>query len=130
MNNSQLYSKWQTWLMQLIPDSCETRLTNLIWLMLGLYRSKSVHLNLIAVKLPIRAKKLSLVKRLSRFLENDAINVGDWYAPWSNWLIQSASSGGKLHLIVDTTKVTSSHRLLCIAVAYQRRALPLAWDWV
>jgi len=130
MNNSQLYSKWREWLMQLIPDQCETRLTNLILLMMGLYLSKSVHLNLIAGKLPIRAKKLSLVKRLSRFLENEAVDAASWYAPWAEWLIQSASSGGKLHLIVDTTKVTSSHRMLCVAVAYQRRALPIIWDWV
>jgi len=130
MNNSQLYSKWRKWLMQLIPDKCETRLTNLVLLMVGLYLSKSVHLNLIATKLPIRAKKLSLVKRLSRFLENEAVDVDSWYAPWAKWLIQSASSGGKLRLIVDTTKVTSSHRLLCVAIAYRGRALPLIWSWV
>ena len=32
--------------------------------------------------------------------------------------------------MLDTTKVTASQRLLCVAVAYQRRALPLIWDWV
>lgn len=130
MNNPQLYGKWRKWLMQLVPDRCETRLTNLLLLMMGLYQSKSVHLNLIAGKLPIRSKKLSMVKRLSRFLQNNAVEVVNWYAPWANWLIQSASSDGKLHLIVDTTKVTSSHRLLCVAVAYHRRALPIIWDWV
>ena len=31
---------------------------------------------------------------------------------------------------MDTSKVTSSQRLLCIAIAYQRRSLPLIWDWV
>lgn len=95
MNNSQLYGKWREWLMQLIPDKCETRLTNLIMLMMGLYLSKSVHLNLIVGKLPIRAKKLSLVKRLSRFLENERVDVKNWYAPWAEWLIQSAASDGK-----------------------------------
>ena len=100
--------------MQLIPDDCETRLTNLLCIMLGLYQSKSVHLNLIATKLPIRAKKRSLVKRLSRFLQNMKVDVFRWYAPWATWLIQSAASGGALHFIVDTSTVTRSHRLaLC-----------------
>ena len=81
MNNPQLYGKWRKWLMQLIPDRCETRLANLLLLM-GLYQSKSVHLNLIAGKLPIRSKKLSMVKRLSRFLQNNAVEVVNWYAPW------------------------------------------------
>ena len=130
MNNPQLYSKWREWLMQLIPDRCETRLNNLVLLKLGIYQSKSVHLNVVAGKLPIHAKKLSVVNRLSRFLQNSAVDVVKWYAPWADWLIQSAASDGQLHLIVDTTKVTSSHRLLCVAVAYQRRALPIIWDWV
>lgn len=130
MNNSQLYSKWQTWLTQLIPDDCESRLKNLTLLVVGLYLSQSIHLNHMARKLPIRAKKLSLVRRLSRFLDNVAVIVDEWYAPWAKGLIQSAASGGKLQLVIDTTKVTSSYRLLCIALAYRRRTLPLMWSWV
>lgn len=98
--------------------------------MIGLYKSQSIHLNHISSRLPIRAKKRSLVKRLSRWLDNPAINVMNWYAPWARWLIDSASSGGQLNLIVDTTKVSNSNRLLCVAVGYQRRALPIIWNWV
>ena len=111
--------------MQRIPDKCESRLTNLLLLMMGLYQSQSVHLNHIANRLPIRAKKRSLVKRLSRWLDNQAVDVRIWYAPCAKWLIESASSRGVLNLIVDTTKVSQSNRLLCVAVGYQRRALPI-----
>lgn len=130
MNNSQLYSKWRWWLMQLQPDKCETQLTNLILLIMRLYLSKSVHLNLVGVKVPIRAKKLSLVKRLSRFLENEVVDIEAWYAEGAEWLIRSASSGVKFHLIVDKTKVKTSCSLLCVALAYQGRALLIIWDWV
>jgi len=130
MNNPQLYGKWRQWLMQQIPDKCETRLMNLLLLMMGLYQSQSVHLNHIASRLPIRAKKRSLVKRVSRWLDNPSVDVMNWYAPWARWLIESASSGGQLNLIVDTSKVSNSNRLLCVAIGYQRRALPIIWDWV
>ena len=130
MNNSHLYGKWQEWLMQLIPDSCETRLKNMGLLMVGMYLAQSVSLSHIARKLPIRAKKASLTQRLSRFLKNEAIDVPRWYATCAAWLIRSAASGGRLQLVIDTSKVTSSQRLLCIAIAYQRRSVPLIWDWV
>lgn len=50
------------------------------WLMVGMYLAKSVHLEQIACKLLIRAKKLNLSRRLRRFLKNDAGDVSSWYA--------------------------------------------------
>jgi hypothetical protein len=95
-----------------------------------MYQAESIHLNVIAKKLPIDAKKLSLVRQLRRFLANEAVNARDWYHPRATWLIQSAASGGQINLIVDATKVTSRYQLLCVAIGYHRRALPIAWDWV
>ena len=130
MFNSQSYGKWQTMLAQLLPDQCQTRLKNLTLVIIGMFMSRSVYLSVIARKLPIRAKKLSLAKRLERFLDNQAVDAEAWYASWRDWLLKSASVSGKLHLIVDTTKVSAHHRLLMISVAYQRRSLPIIWDWV
>jgi len=92
--------------------------------------AKSVYLSVIAGHLPIRAKKLSIAKRLERLMDNEAIDVEAWYHPWASWLLQSASSGGDLHLVIDTTKVSAYRRQIMIAVAYQRRTLPIIWDWV
>lgn len=130
MFNSQSYGKWQRMLKQLIPDSCPSRLANLVWLLVGIFESRSVYLSVIARKLPIRAKKLSIAKRLERFLSNQAVEVENWYRPWAEWLIQSASSAGQLHLVIDSTKVSAHCRLVMIAVAYRRRTLPLMWAWV
>lgn len=130
MFNSQNYGKWQTMLKQLIPDACPTRLVNFVWLMVGIFESKSVYLSVIARKLPIRAKKLSIAKRLKRFVSNQAVDVERWYQPWAVWLIKSASSAGQLHLVIDSTKVSAHCRLVMIAVAYHRRTLPLMWSWV
>jgi hypothetical protein len=130
MFNSASYGKWQRRLKQLLPDDCTSRLTNFVLLMVGILESKSVYLSVVARTLPIRAKKLSLAKRLERFVDNQAVEVEQWYHPWASWLIASASSGGQLHLVIDSTKVSAHCRLVMVAVAYQRRTLPIIWDWV
>ena len=65
-------------LRQQIPDQCESRLTNMALLIVGIFTSQSVYLSVLARKLPIRANKLSLTKRLERFLDNSAVNVEVW----------------------------------------------------
>jgi hypothetical protein len=126
----QLYRSLQAYLMQRIPDECETRMTNLIFLMMGIFQSRSVQLNLAARKTPIRAQKLSIVKRLSRFLDNGAVQVRAWYHPFAETLLYSAANAGPVHLIMDTTKVAFGFRLVMVSLAYRRRSLPLAWTWV
>jgi hypothetical protein len=71
----EFYRIWHGRLLQDVPDECDSRLANLIWLMMGIYLAGSVQLDLIARKVPIRAKKLSIVKRLLRFLDNTAVRV-------------------------------------------------------
>lgn len=126
----ELYRSLHKYLMQRIPDECDSRLTNLIFLMMGIFQSSSVQLNRVARKTPIRAQKLSIVKRLARFLDNPAVRVREWYHPFAETLLCSAASGGQVHLIIDATKVAFGFRLVMIALAYQRRSLPIAWTWV
>jgi hypothetical protein len=125
-----LYRSIHAYLWQQIPDNCESRLTNLIYLMMGIFQSRSVQLPLVVRKLPLRAKKGSNVTRLSRFLNNEQVQVERWYAPFARWLLQSAASGGEVNLILDATKVAFDFRLVMVSVAYRRRSLPLGWQWV
>jgi len=39
---SHLYRSLHTYLLQQIPDNCDTRLANLIYLMMGTFQAKSV----------------------------------------------------------------------------------------
>lgn len=126
----QLYRSLHTYLLQRIPDDCDTRLTNLIFLMMGLFQARNVQLNLVARKTPIRAQKLSIVKRLTRFLDNPAVRVREWYHPFAEPLLQSAAQSGQVHLIIDASKVAFGFRLVMVSVAYQRRSLPMAWTWL
>ena len=131
MSANRLYHTWFERIRQLRPDERITRLRNLVWLMVGIYQSRSVHLSDIASKIPGRAKELSIARRLSRFLTNPAVRVREWYAPVARNLLQSmAQTVGEIRLIADGTKVGFNHQLLMIAIAYRRRALPIAWTWV
>ena len=89
-----LYRSLHEYLLQRIPDECDTRLTNLIFLMMGIFQSGSVQLNLVARKTPIRVQKLSIVKRLTRFLDNPAVR--EWYHPFVETLLRSAVKAGQV----------------------------------
>ena len=127
---SHLYGSLHGYLLQRIPDECDTRLTNLIFLMMGIFQSRSVQLNLIAGKTPIRVQKLSIVKRFERFLNNPAVRVRAWYHPFAEMLLGSAAQVGQVHLIIDASKVAFGFRLVMVSLAYQRRSLPIAWTWL
>src|SRR5688572_27888105 len=131
LSNSHLYSSWRKELAQVVGDKYQKyRLTNLVLLVVGIFQARSVHLSVIARKIPIRAQKLSLMKRLARFLANPVFRVRAWYRPVAERLVQAAGSAGQIHLGLDATKVSAHHRLLMVAIAYRGRTLPLAWTWV
>lgn len=125
----ELYHTCHKMLRELRPEERITRIRNLSWLMVGLYESRSVHLSKVAEKIPGTACLPSLTRRMRRLLDNPAIQVRDWYEPLAKLLLQRLADG-EIRLIVDGSKVGFGHQLLLVAIAYRRRAIPLAWTWV
>ena len=123
-----------TWIQQILelrPGQRITQVRNFVLLMIGIYKSRSVHLSKIAGKIPGQAKVLSTTRRLSRFLDNPAINVREWYEPIARqWLKAQIAWLGEVRLIIDGTKVGFGHQLLMVAIAYRKRSIPIAWTWV
>jgi hypothetical protein len=114
----------------IIPEEHAYRQRNMAWFISGVNQSGSVHTTKVANKIPGEAKKLSRARRLSRFLDNGQVRVRQWYCPVASQLLQAAAKTGEIRLIIDATKVAQNHQLLMVAVAYRRRALPIAWTWV
>jgi hypothetical protein len=130
MSINQLYHTWFKRITQLRPGERVTRLRNLAWMLVGIFQSRSVHLSKVAGKIPGSAKQLSTIRRLSRFLANPALRVRGWYEPIARNLLESmAQTVGEIRLIADGTKIGFNHRLLIVAIAYRRRAIPIAWTW-
>ena len=131
MSTNRLYDTWLRRICELRPQQRITQVRNFVWLMIGIYQSHSVHLSKIAGKIPGAAQLLSTVKRLSRFLDNPAVHVREWYRPIAEqWLQAQAACLGEIRLIVDGTKVGFGHQLLLVSLAYRKRAIPIAWTWV
>jgi hypothetical protein len=73
----------------------------------------------------------STIQRLRRFLDNPAVRVREWYESVArDLLLAQAQSGQSIRLLVDGSKVGFGHQLLMVAIAYRRRAIPIAWTWV
>ena len=126
---NSLYHTWIDRIRQLCPEARRTLIHNFTWLLVGLYLSRKVHLGLIANKIPGHAKLNSKVQRLRRLLLGP-LSVRKCYDPIAAELLRSQAQHGPVRLIVDGSKVSFHHQLLMVAVAYRRRAIPIAWTWV
>lgn len=128
---NSLYHTLFRQIQELRPGQRVTQVRNFTWLLVGIYLSRSVYLSRIAAKMPGEAKLLSLVRRMSRLLDNRAIQVRDWYEPIARqWLTAQARQVIQIHLILDGTKIGFGHQLLMVGLAYRRRTIPIAWTWV
>lgn len=130
MSAHHLYATWVGKIRELLPGERVTRVRNVAWMIVGLYLSQSVHLSGMARKLPMAAKLTSTTDRFRRFLSNSAFRVRAWYRQVAMQLLAEAALCGTVRLIVDGSKVSAGHQLLMVALAYRKRALPIAWTWV
>jgi len=131
MPTNTLYHNWFQRIQELVPGQRITRKRNIVWLIVGIYQSRSVCLSRIAGKIPGPARLLSTTRRLSRLLNNPAIRVREWYEPIAlEWLETQFRHLGEIRLTVDGTRIGFGHQLLIVCLAYRRRAIPIAWTWV
>lgn len=128
---NKTYRTWIQRICELRPKQRKTQVQNFVWLVVGIFHSRSVSLSKIAGKVMSTAKNVSTVRRLSRFLASRAVDVRSWYRPIAKaWLLSQFQQVGEIRLIVDGTKIGFGHQLLMVSLAYRRRAVPIAWSWV
>lgn len=127
---NQLYDTWKMRIMELRPGQRITQIRAFVWLIIGIYLSRSVCMSKVAGKIPGEAKLTSATRRLSRLLDNPAIRVRAWYEPIARqWLEAQFRNIGEIRLIVDGTKIGYGHQLLIVCLAYRKRSIPIAWTW-
>ncbi len=101
-------------------------LNTLAMLIAGIIASQKCHLPAVAKKVPVGGKPQSRIRRMERFVANDAIDTQTYYLPYVEVLLQSLPPG-PLVLVIDGSEAGRDCVLLSINVVYQKRALPLCW---
>jgi hypothetical protein len=128
---NETYRTWIQRICELRPKQRKTQVQNFVWLVAGIFHSRSVSLSKIAGKVISTAKNVSTVRRLSRFLASSAVDVRSWYRSTAKaWLMSQAHQVGEIRLIVDGSKVGFGHQLLMVSLAYRHRAIPITWTWI
>src|SRR2546428_8245825 len=99
----------------------------LAWMMVGLISSKTVSLGAWAPFVVSRARYAqSIVRRFSRWLDNNRIKPESLYGP----LIEKALvswMGKRVYVAWDTSMLWNTYCLIRLSVIYRGRAVPLAW---
>ena len=100
-------------------------LTTLAGLVSGIVSSKRSHLSKIAAQVPDHSLAESRVKRFSRWVDNDRIELATYFLPFATPLL--ASLPGPLVLVMDASAVGRGCATLLLSVLYRQRAVPLVW---
>ena len=99
----------------------------LAWMMVGLICSKTVSLGAWTPFVVSQAQYAqSLVRRFSRWLDNNRITVEPLYGP----LIEQAVvgwAGKRMYVALDTSMLWNTYCLIRLSVIYRGRAVPLVW---
>lgn len=98
----------------------------LAWLMVGIFDSKDVHLDSIAMDLPLEAKPESVGKRFRRWLKNNAIDERAIYDPVIRALLARLRYP-RLRIQIDRVMIKRRFNVLVVSVYYRRRAIPIVW---
>ena len=126
-------------------------LRTLAALVSGIVGSRKCHLSAIASKVPDGRKRESRIKRLSRFLQNEAVTPEAFFRPYAQALVQSlppgplvlVMDGSQVVLVMDGSQVGRGCMALMVSILYEcksehrhpqgkskgrsQRALPLCW---
>lgn len=101
-------------------------LNTLAALISGIVGSQRVNLPAIAAKAPDRAKPESRIKRYTRWVINERIEVETYFTPFAEALLASLSQF-TLALVMDGSVVGRGCVTLMVGVVYKKRALPIGW---
>lgn len=112
---------------RLLPQMRRTQVCNLAALTWALVFGDDCHLANLVTVLPLPGQHPSRVRRLCRWLDNDAVDPWACYRPLVARLFRDWGQA-EVNLVLDRTDLTHAHSILTLGAAYHHRVLPLTWQ--
>jgi hypothetical protein len=131
MSSSQeLYNRLNEKLRALVPVKNGKRVTNWIWIIVGILQSQSSNLSQIANYLPMGTKAESRVTLIRRWLMNPQVKVWQFYKDVLEHVLSGWSSV-EAYLILDGVMVFGDRwQIFRVSLRHGCRAIPIAWTIV
>lgn len=126
MNYHTLYLHLAQRLRPLLRPATDTQVNNLALLTLGLAVSPNCHLATLATVLPIAGRRENLIQHLRRMLKDADLLRRRAYGGVIRHLLADWTAQ-EIALVMDRTDLEDRLSILMLAMAYGKRALPLAW---
>ena len=128
MGSSQgLYNALFSYLRTVHPAAHVTRISNWVWIVVGMILSHSVQLSKVAEHIPSEAKAAGRIQQIRRWLSNQFIHPIEFYRPLISQVL-SHWVGQDVYVLLDATSVNGTKfQILRTALSHAFRALPLSW---
>jgi hypothetical protein len=95
---------------------------------LGLAQAKQCTLHRVAQSLASLGKPATVERQLQRFLGNPRLEFPQCAAAWANWVLSSLAAPERVLLLVDEISLKDRLKVMAVSLAYQAKAIPLAWE--
>lgn len=126
-SSSLLYSRLFACVREFHPQIHVRRISNWVWVIVGLIQARSVHLSEIAQHIPSPAQAAGRIAQVRRWLANPFVNVSQFFAPLITQVLQNWHDRD-VFLILDGTEVNHGRlQFFRVSLSHCFRALPVAW---
>ena len=128
MGSSQgLYNELFSYLRTVHPEPHLKRISNWVWIVVGMILSHSVQLSQIAQHIPSEAQAAGRIMQIRRWLSNVLVDPIAFYRPLIKKVLESWVGQG-VYILLDTTALNQGKlQILRMALSHAFRALPLSW---
>jgi hypothetical protein len=125
--SAELYTRVFTKLRAVHPEPHLKRISNWVWVIVGLILSQSVHLSQIAQHIPSEAQAAGRIAQVRRWLKNQFIDVPAFYRPLITEAVQEWADKD-VFVILDGCIVNhEALQFFRLSLSHCFRAIPLTW---
>lgn len=126
MNQQRVYQEWVKLLQKQFSNLKKWQVIGLALMSYGIIQSQSSQVSKISEMLGFAGRLGSVEKRLKRWLQNARIDVEACCQLWIVWL-WSCCEIERAILLVDETKLGDRMASMVVALAFDKRAIPIMW---